>query len=228
MRKSNTRAVISEAYNVYFIKKKANIMQKNAQTDHPIHDLLKTRWSPRAFSAQPVENKKLLSLFEAARWAPSGINIQPWAFIVTNQQAPEPFAKLLGTLSERNQLWAKDVPVLVMSIFNGEREPGKPNPWAAYDLGQSVAHLSIQASALGLFVHQMGGFDRQKAAQAFELPTGYEPMTVFAIGYPGDPASLPDGLRERELETRTRKPLSEIVFDGAWKQPLDEKVGAMD
>ena len=200
----------------------ANIITKNAQTNHPIHDLLKTRWSPRAYSEQPVEPEKLLSLFESARWAPSGGNNQPWTFIVTARQSPEPFAKLLSTLGERNQSWAKNAPVLVMSIIRTEREPGKPNPYASYDLGQSVAHLSFQASALGLYVHQMAGFDHMKAAQLFELPAGYEPMTVFTIGYPGNPASLPEGLREREVEARTRKPLSEIAFDGAWNRPLEE------
>jgi nitroreductase len=199
-------------------------MEKTAQNNHPIHELLKTRWSPRAFSGQPVETEKLLSLFEAARWAPSGANTQPWAFIVTTQESAGPFAKLLGTLGERNQVWAKNVPVLVLAITKSEREPGKPNLWAGYDLGQSVAHLSVQASALGLYVHQMGGFDRQKAAQAFELPAGYEAMTVLAIGYPGDPTTLPEGFRAPEMEVRTRKPLSEMAFDGAWMQPLEEKI----
>ncbi len=207
---------------------KANTMDKYAQTDHPIHDLLKTRWSPRTFSAQPVESEKLFSLFEAARWSASGGNTQPWSFIVTSRENPAAFEKLLGTLGERNQLWAKNAPVLVLSITKSEREPGKPNAWAGYDLGQSVAHLSVQASALGLYVHQMGGFDRQKAAQVFELPAGHEAMTVFSIGYPGDPASLPEGLRERELETRTRNPLSEFVFDGAWQQPLAEKNASLN
>ena len=203
-------------------------MNKPAQTDHPIHDLLKTRWSPRAFSAQPVETEKLLSLFEAARWSPSGSNIQPWAFIVTTHAEPEAFEKLLGTLGERNQLWAKNAPVLVLAIANTERGPGKPNAWASYDLGQSVAHLSVQASALGLFVHQMGGFDRQQAAQVFELPSAYAALTVFTIGYPGDPASLPEELREQELTQRTRKPLSEFVFDGAWQQPITDKIATLD
>ena len=199
-------------------------MDKIAQTNHQIHDLLKSRWSPRAFSEQPVEIEKLLSLFEAARWAPSAGNMQPWAFIITTQQSPEPFSKLLDALSEKNRSWAKNAPVLVLAVVHSEREPGQPNAWATYDLGQAVAHISMQASALGLYLHQMAGFDREEAARVFELPTGYEPMTVFTVGYPGDPASLPDDLRERELATRIRKPLSEIAFDGIWKQPLAEKI----
>ena len=199
-------------------------MNKPAQNDHPIHELLQNRWSPRAFSGQMVEHEKLLSLFEAARWSPSCINLQPWSFIVVNRDEPLPFASMVSILGERNQMWAKHAPVLVLALAASEMEPGKPNPYAAYDLGQSIAHLSIQASALGLAVHQMGGFDRLKAAQVFELPQGSLPMSVFAIGYPGDPATLPEGFREREMEPRTRKPLSEFVFDGALKMPLVEKV----
>ena len=198
-------------------------MNKSAEVRYPILDLLKNRWSPRAFAARPVELHKLLSLFEAARWSPSGGNQQPWSFIVTNQTEREPFEKLLGTLNERNQDWAKHAPVLVLSVVQRERAAGQPNPWATYDVGQAVAHLSVQATALGLVVHQMAGFDRQKAAELFALPEGYDALTVFAIGYEGDPATLPAGLRERELEQRSRKPLKEFVFDGAWQAPLQEE-----
>ena len=192
-------------------------MKKPTQNEHPIHEILQNRWSPRAFSGQMVEHDKLLSLFEAARWAPSSSNLQPWSFIVTNREDPAAFAKLLGTLGDWNQAWAKNAPILVLALAAAEREPGKTNHYAAYDLGQSIAHLSIQASALGLTVHQMGGFDRQKAAQVFELPAGTNPLSVFAIGYPGNPATLPEGFRELEVGPRTRKPLAEFVFDGAWR-----------
>jgi nitroreductase len=198
-------------------------MNKPATNQHPIHDLLKNRWSPRAFSAQPVGKELLLSMFEAARWAPSGGNGQPWSFIVTTLADPEPHAKLVAALGERNQMWAKHAPVLVLSIVQREREPGKPNPWATYDLGQSVAHLSIQATALGLRVHQMAGFDQQKAREAFDLPQGYDPVTVFAVGYPAELDSLPVEIRERELAPRTRKALSDFVFDGAWNVALDRE-----
>jgi len=197
-------------------------MTKSAQTHYPILDILKDRWSPRAFESRPVESDKLLSLFEAARWSPSASNLQPWAFIVTTQAEAEPFAKMVSTLGERNQAWAKHAPVLVLAVLQREREVGQPNAWAAYDLGQAVAHLSVQASAAGLSVHQMAGFNRQTAAKEFALPAGYDPVTVIAIGYSGDPAMLPPGLRERELEARSRKPLTDFVFDGAWQQPLKE------
>lgn len=200
-------------------------MNKPANNLHPIHDLLKNRWSPRAFSAKPVGREQLLSLFEAARWAPSGGNTQPWAFIVTTLGDPEPHAKLVAALGERNQLWAKHAPVLVLSTVKRDREPGKPNLWATYDLGQSVAHLSVQATAMGLFVHQMAGFDQQKAREAFNLPQEYDPMTVFTIGYPAELDSLPAEIHERELAPRMRKALSDFVFDGAWNVALDKELG---
>ena len=198
-------------------------MNKSAQTHYPILDLLKNRWSPRAFAARSVEREKLLSLFEAARWAPSGGNVQPWSFIVTDRSEPVSFERLLSTLSEGNRTWAKEAPVLVLTVVQREREAGKPNPWAAYDVGQAVAHLSLQASALDLYVHQMGGFDGQKAAKLFNLPEGYEALTVFAVGYAGDPNALPANLREREVAERSRKPLNEFVFDGTWQEPLQEE-----
>ena len=201
-------------------------MNKPAANLHPIHDLLKNRWSPRAFSAQPVAKEQLLSMFEAARWSPSGGNMQPWAFIVTTLADPEPHARLVAALAEFNQMWAKDAPVLVLAVVQREREPGKPNAWASYDLGQSVAHLSVEATDLGLLVHQMAGFDQQKAREAVNLPEGFDPVTVFTIGYPGDPATLPDRLRERELAPRERKPLSAFVFDGDWNLALDRELEA--
>lgn len=198
-------------------------MNKPANNLYPIHDLLKNRWSPRAFSAQPVDKEQLLSLFEAARWAPSASNAQPWAFIVTTPDDTEPHARLVSSLSERNQMWAKHAPVLVLAIVKREREPGKPNLYATYDLGQSVALLTVQATAMGLFVHQMAGFDRQKAREAFDLPEEFDPVTVFTIGNPADLDLLPAEIRERELAPRSRKELADFVFDSAWNVALDRK-----
>jgi nitroreductase len=198
-------------------------MNKPAETQYPIHDLLNNRWSPRAFSRQAVPIDQILSLFEAARWAPSSMNLQPWSFILTSAANPEAHAKLTDSLGEFNRIWAKEAPVLVLSVVHTEREPGKPNGSALYDLGQAVAHLSVQASALGLYVHQMGGFDQQKAREAFALPENFNPVTVLAIGHIGEPDNLPPQARERELMPRARKPLSEVVFDGAWRVPLVEE-----
>lgn len=196
-------------------------MQKPATTDHPVHDLIRERWSPRAFSATPVPPDILRSLFEAARWAPSSNNEQPWAFIVATQEDPESHSKMLSTLVQSNQAWAKPAPVLAIAVSKLTfARNGKPNRNAFYDTGAAVAYLTTEATARGLFVHQMAGFDSQKATELFSIPSGWEPIAAFVIGYPGDPDSLPDDpLRERELAPRSRKPLSEFVMSGRWGQP---------
>lgn len=196
-------------------------MIKPAEVRYPIHDLLQNRWSPRAFSTQPVEDEKLLSLFEAARWSPSGGNAQPWAFIVTTRSSDAGcHDQLVQVLSGRNKLWAKDAPLLVLTVATPYPRSAAANEYTFYDLGQAVAHLTVQAGALGLVVHQMGGFDRQAARLLFGLPEGYEPMTVIAIGYQGNAEDLPEELRERELAPRTRKSLEDFVFADRWEQPL--------
>jgi len=196
-------------------------MQKPAETQFAIHDLLKHRWSPRAFSSQPVEPEKLISVIEAARWSPSAGNSQPWAFIVATQnESSNIHEKLVATMTGNNPRWANRVPVLILAIARMNPERPEANRFAYYDLGQAVAHLNIQAAALGLDVHQMGGFDRARARELFEIPEGYDLMTVIALGYPGNLDDLPDDLRERELLPRTRKAVGEIAFDGHWNQPL--------
>lgn len=203
-------------------------MEKPAETAYPIHDLLRRRWSPRAFASQPVEPEKLCSLLEAARWAPSSFNEQPWSYIVATQDNPAEYDRLLSCLAEGNQQWAQSAPVLMLSVAKlyFERN-GKDNRHAFHDVGLSSENLVIQATALGLFVHQMAGFDVDKARQLCGIPDGlrpagghrYEPVAAFALGYPGDLGSLPDSLREREQAPRTRKPLDAFVFSGSWGQP---------
>lgn len=194
-------------------------MKNPAASDHPIHDLIRHRWSPRAFADKPVAPEVLRSLFEAARWAPSSSNEQPWAFLVATRDSPS-YAKLLSTLVEFNQMWAKNAPVLAIAVSRlSFARSGQPNRNAFYDTGAAVAHLTMEASTRGLFVHQMGGFDPQKAKELFSIPADWEAIAAFVIGYPGDPQALPESLRERELAPRTRKPLSEFVLSGAWGQP---------
>jgi nitroreductase len=195
-------------------------MHKPAETNHPIHELLQTRWSPRAFASTPVEPEKLLALFEAARWSPSGGNSQPWSFIVVTQNDTEAFDKLVGTTTGNNKAWSNNVPVLVLAVAKPGR-PGTPvGKYSYYDVGQSVAHLSVQANALGLYVHQMAGFDGEKARALFNLPAETEPITLIAIGYYGNLDDLPEELRTREVMPRMRKPLSEFVFGPQWNAPL--------
>ena len=194
-------------------------MTQSAVTNPPIHTLLQTRWSPRAFAPTPVAPAQILSLLEAARWSASAINVQPWSFVVVPKDDEDAFARLFGTLAEGNQVWVQHVPLLVLAVAQQQREPGKPNPYALYDLGQAVAHLSIQATALGLYVHQLAGFNPDQARSAFAIPEEYVPFTVIAIGTLGDPDALPEPLHTRELAERTRKPLGSFVFGGTWGQP---------
>ncbi|MEI7771773.1 MAG: nitroreductase family protein [Chloroflexales bacterium] len=189
---------------------------KLSTTDHPIHELLQSRWSPRAFTSDPVSPAQIRSLLEAARWSASAGNGQPWSFIVAPREDPETFELLLGCLAEGNQVWAKQAPLLILAVARVLREPGKPNPWALYDLGQSVAHLSIQATSLGLQAHQMAGFSQDQARAAFAIPEDHLPVTVIAIGAAGAADALPEPLRARELADRTRKPLASFVFGKTW------------
>jgi nitroreductase len=191
-------------------------MHKPAATDVALHELIRNRWSPRAFSEKSVPPEVLRSLFEAARWAPSSNNEQPWAYLVATKEDAQEFAKMLGVLVEFNFNWAKHAPVLALSIAHLTQREGKPNRVALHDVGSASAQLTFEANARGLQVHQMAGFDAAKARQAFAIPSDWEPVATMAIGYPGNPESLPDKLRERELAPRARKPLSEFVMTCSW------------
>jgi len=194
-------------------------MQKPAPTQHPVHELIRERWSPRAFSEEEVSPEILQSLFEAARWAPSSNNEQPWAFLVGTKGDGDTFARILATLVEPNQIWAKHAPVLAIAVSElAFAKNAQPNRNAFYDTGAAVSQLTLEATSRGLFVHQMAGFDRQKAAETFAIPNGWEPIAALAIGYAGDSQALPNALRERELAPRMRKPLHEFVVSGRWGQ----------
>jgi nitroreductase len=195
-------------------------LKRPAETSTAIHDLIAHRWSPRAFESKPVEPEKLRSLLEAARWAPSSYNAQPWYFIVGTKDNPENYKRVLESLVEFNQGWAKNAPVLALSVAKLKFDDGKPNRHAFHDVGQAAANLSLQAEALGLSVHQMAGIDPEKARKLFDIPADYEAVAGIAIGYAGEPASLPEGLRERELAPRQRKPLDSFVFTGQWGKSL--------
>ncbi len=184
-----------------------------------IHELMQQRWSPRAFSEKALEPEKLKTLFEAARWAASSNNEQPWRFLVA-QNGTEAFAKLTAALVGFNQMWAPKAPVMAVS-FGKKTFTGRDmaNPYALHDTGAALANLALQATALGLQVHAMGGFDRNAVREAFAVPDDFEAGAVFVIGYPGDPNTLPDPLKERELAVRTRKGLDEIVFADTFGVP---------
>jgi nitroreductase len=197
------------------------MMVKPADTQHPIHDLIKRRWSPRAFSDQQIDAEKLHMLLEAARWAPSSNNEQPWRFIVANKDHETEWNRLLACLVEGNRKWAYRAPVLILSVASlNFQDDSTPNRHALHDTGMAVENLVLQATALGLATHQMAGFDVEKARADLKIPSGYEPVAMIAVGYPGDLAFLPDRLRERELQPRSRQPISEWTFSGQWGEPL--------
>ncbi len=193
---------------------------KKASTDYPIHELLAERWSPYGFEDRPVAQADLRSLFEAARWAASSYNEQPWSFFVATKENPEEFARLLSCLVEGNQGWAKAAPVLVLGVVSLKfSRNNKDNRAAVHDLGLAAGNLLVEATARGLCVHQMIGILPDKAREVYQIPGHSEAWTAMAIGYKGDPAKLPDALKERDLAPRQRKPLSQFVFTGKWGQP---------
>jgi nitroreductase len=195
---------------------------KTAATRFPIEALLAERWSPRAFQQRAVEQEKLGSLLEAARLAPSCFNDQPWSFFVATRDERERFERLASCLVETNRAWAEKAPVLMLSVARKTfRQNGKPNRHAGHDVGLAVGGMLVQAQALGLSVHQMAGFDAQRARELLGIPDDHEPMAMTAVGYRGEPDALPDKLRERELAPRERRPLAEIAFGARFGEPLE-------
>jgi nitroreductase len=197
---------------------------KIASADHEIHDLIQQRWSPRAFDeSREVARGELLRLFEAARWAPSSGNEQPWAFVVLDRAHDrDAHATLLATLTERNQAWANAAPVLVLvAVRLASDDDNRPAPAPWYDAGQAVAFLTLQATAQDLSIRQMAGFDRSRAREVCGVPASFEPAVVMAIGYAGDPETLAlDRHRQAERQPRARRPMQEFVFERQWGQGI--------
>ena len=197
-------------------------MHKPAKSDHPVHALIQNRGGPRAFSEKPVTHEVLRSLFEAARWAPSSYNEQPWAFIVGAKQVKKPSKRCSAHWWSLTRVGRSTAAVLGIAVAEQEfARNNRPNRNAAYDTGAAMAYLTTEATALDLFVHQMAGFEPKKAAEVFHIPQGWEPIAAFAIGYAGEADSLPEHLKESELGPRSRKPISEFVMAGQWGHPAD-------
>ena len=199
-------------------------MDKTAETREPIHELLAARWSPRAIDpGRALSRADVTALLEAARWAPSCYGDEPWKYLVFDRSRDEAaWTRAFGCLAEGNQAWARNAPVLMASCADSEfSRNGKPNRWGQHDTGAASENLCLQATALGLVAHQMGGFDKDALAAAFAIPERYTPMAMIAIGHSGDPDDLPDAKREQELAPRKRKPLEQMVFEGGWAQPYD-------
>jgi len=188
------------------------VIDRTAPTEHPVLDVLAGRWSPRAYDAQnTIDEAKLATALEAARWSPSASNSQPWRFIVA-RRGTALHAQVVDSLVGFNQTWARNAAVLVVAIAETAAADGTPITHAFYDLGQAVAHFSVQAHHDGLVVHQMSGFDPEVVREFADLEERFVPATVFAVGEFGDVATLPEVLQEREVAPRVRRPIAETVI----------------
>lgn len=197
-------------------------MSKRANPAHPILDLVADRWSPYGYDPRPMPATDLQSLFEAARWAASAFNEQPWRYLVAQREDEEKFSALLSCLVDANRQWAQNASALVITVASlNYAHNGKPNGTAWHDVGLAAATLTAEATSRGLMVHQMAGILPDKARELFGIPDGFQAVTAMAIGYAVDPATLPDELRERDTAPRQRRPLAETVFSGAWGKAAD-------
>ncbi|MBK6839208.1 MAG: nitroreductase family protein [Bacteroidetes bacterium] len=179
----------------------------------PVHSFLVDRRSIRAFDPRPIEDETLYLLFEAARWAPSAFNEQPWRFVMAGRENETEFQQMLELLSPSNRSWAKNGSVLILTLAKMfTSHDNRVNRHALYDVGLAVGNLSVQATSMGLSLHQMGGFDSAKSREFYSIPEGYEPISIILVGYPGNAELLPEHLRLRESNPRVRKAIDEFVF----------------
>ncbi|MDR3709782.1 MAG: nitroreductase family protein [Capsulimonadaceae bacterium] len=191
------------------------------QTGGAIFEMLRSRKSSRAFATTPVETDKIHRLLEAARWAPSARNNQPWRFVVAPREQTDVFEGIVSTLLPHNAGWAANAALFIVVVVNTAWDAdGSPNPYASYDTGGSVAHLTVQAIAEGLTLRQIGTFYSDSLREVIALPDTFKPITLLAVGYPGEVTSLPEEYRSLETAPRTRKPLRELAFQGKWGEPL--------
>lgn len=197
------------------------MINKPAITSDQIDSLMQNRWSPRAFDCnRPIEDSAISSLLEAARWAPSCMNEQPWRFLICSQEKDQlAWQKLLTCLGEKNQLWAQHAPVLILAVaMNNFAQTNKLNRWASYDTGAACMSLCLEATALGLVTHQMGGFDAEQCREAFNLPDDCSPLSIIAVGYQAKPDHLDDEMKQKEEAERTRAAASTRFFYGHWDE----------
>ena len=196
-------------------------IEKLADASPGVHQLVRARWSPRAFSSRDVSNEDLKTIFEAARWAASSYNEQPWRFLVARKSDGPAYEKILHLLAPFNQAWAKSAPVLfIMAAKRTFSHSGAPNLYGVHDVGQALAHVFLQATALGLHAHGMAGFDHDRARTELGIPDDYDFGAAVALGYLGSPDQLSEQQRQAELAKRQRKPLDEIVFGAEFGKPL--------
>jgi nitroreductase len=196
------------------------MLTKTAPTQFALHDIIVNRWSPLAFDAnRPITHEQILTLLEAASWAPSANNVQPWRYLVFNKTtAAEAWQQAFSCLAEGNQIWVKNAPILLLATtHNFFPHNGQPNRWAQYDCGAASENICLQATNMGLMVHQMGGFDPHKAHELFDIPHDFTCMSMLAIGYQAEHQILEGQYQERELAERHRKPLEQVFFLDRWE-----------
>ncbi|MGI6198713.1 MAG: nitroreductase family protein [Candidatus Cloacimonadaceae bacterium] len=187
-------------------------MKQRPIYDYPIDEIIQKRWSPRAYAPTPLSDEQVLTLLEAARWAASCMNTQPWRFIWAHNDGSEKYQKLFSCLMEGNQAWAKQAPVLIMALANLPEGGGFCNQWAAYDLGLAIGNLTTQASLMDLYVHNMAGFSEEKVRELFEIDAQLKPVIMLTVGHPGDASLLSEFNQQRELKVQERKPLEELIL----------------
>ena len=194
-------------------------LKKPAETSEPVHELIRDRWSPRAFQDRGVPKDVLVSLLEAARWAPSCNNSQPWRYILATRDDGAEYEKAQSCINERNQRWTRGAPVVGFVCAHKIMPNGNPSPTHLYDTGMGTAQLIVQATAHGLYVHQMAGILRDKVRETFAVPDDTDVVCGIALGYQGEAGQLPEELPEREVQPRERRALSDFVFSGRFGQP---------
>jgi len=199
------------------------MQDKPATTGTPIHELLARRWSPRSFdSRRPVAREALHALLEAARWAPSCSAAEPWRFLVWDRDRDAAaWERAAACLDASNREWAERAPLLFAGFAAANFDNGKPNRWSQHDLGAATENLLLQATALGLVAHPMGGFDAAALGAAFAVPEGFAALAMIVVGHPGDAAALSPRNQERERAARRRRPLAERFFEGSWGQGFE-------
>ncbi len=196
-----------------------SLSNEKVAKDDGLNELIAKRWSPRAFADKKIEPEKIKLLFQAASWAASAFNEQPWRYIIGNKSDPEQYDKVLKCLGEWNQGWAKSAPLIILVVVSTKwARNGKPNETCDYDCGQASASMAIQATYMGLHVHQMTGIP-EKVTETFGVPEDFKPLTAIAVGYLGSLDSLSEDLQNREKAPRTRKEPTELVFASKWGTP---------
>lgn len=187
-------------------------MKPQHPIEYPIDQIIRKRWSPRAYSSQPVEQDKLYTVFEAARWAASARNQQPWLFFYAHKAETEKFNSILECLDDYNKVWAKDAPVLILTLAKQNFDNGNPNRWAMYDLGLAVGNMTVQANIMDLNVINLGAYSVDILKKSVRIPEGYEPAAILALGYLGEPEQLPEQQYQREIAVQVRKPFDELFM----------------